>query len=106
MDVRECLGHGGNGIVIHPLARIGRHVVIGQQVTVGGTGIGQAKPVIGDHVYIGAGAKILGPITIGNSVVIGANAVVVKSIPSNCVAVGVPARLIKEGVDAHTIENF
>jgi serine O-acetyltransferase len=48
-------------------------------------------PVIGDHVDIGAGAKVLGAITIGNNVRIGANAVVVRDVPSDSVAVGVPA---------------
>jgi serine O-acetyltransferase len=55
-------------------------------------------PFLGKNVYVGAGAKILGPIAIGDDVVIGANAVVVTSIPSNSLAVGVPARVIKSGI--------
>ena len=51
-------------------------------------------PVIGDRVYLGAGAKIFGGIRIGNDVAIGANAVVTKALPDNAVAVGVPAQMI------------
>jgi serine O-acetyltransferase len=103
----DCvLSHGGNGVVIHPRVRIGRNVIIHQQVTIGGTGTGNVVPTIGNDVYIGAGAKILGPVTVGNNSVIGANAVVVKSVPSRCVAAGVPARIIREDVDAHTVEEW
>lgn len=100
------LAHGGSGVVVHSRARIGRNVMISQQVTIGGSGHSNALPVIGDNVYLGAGAKILGPVTIGNNSVIGANAVVVKSIPSRCVAVGVPARVIRENVDARDVERW
>lgn len=79
-----------NGIVIHPDARIGPNCLIFQQVTIGTRGNGGA-PVIGGHVDIGAGAKILGPVKIGNHAVIGANAVVMSDVPDYCVAVGVPA---------------
>lgn len=81
-----------NGIVIHPQAVIGPNCLLFQQVTIGHSGDG--FPVIGGHVDIGAGAKILGPITIGDHVRIGANAVVISDIPSNCDAVGIPARII------------
>lgn len=67
-------------------------------VTIGGTPNRVELPVIGDNVYIGAGAKI-----IGNNVVIGANSVVITDIPDNCVAVGMPAKVIKEGID---INNY
>jgi serine O-acetyltransferase len=79
-----------NGIVIHPDARIGPNCLIFQQVTIGSRGRDGA-PVIGGHVDIGAGAKILGPVKIGDHVVIGANAVVLTDVPDNCMAVGVPA---------------
>jgi serine O-acetyltransferase len=103
----DCLlAHGGTGIVIHPQVRIGKNVLIGSQVTIGGTGHGSATPEIGDDVYIGAGAKILGPITVGANSVIGANAVVVRSVPSRCVVAGVPARIIREDVDSHLIEKW
>lgn len=52
-------------------------------------------PTIGDNVQIGAGAKILGKITIGDNVRIGANAVVLTDVPSNCIAVGIPAKIKK-----------
>jgi serine O-acetyltransferase len=100
------LAHGGNGIVIHPKARIGKNVYISQQVTIGGSGVGTDLPVIGDDVYIGTGAKILGPITVGANSVIGANAVVVKSVPAHCVAAGVPARILRENINAHDVEMW
>ena len=96
-------GYGGLGIVIHPRAKIGKNVLIGQQVTIGGRSKIKEVSVIGDNVLIGAGAKILGDVMIGNNVVIGANAVVVKSVPDNCVVAGVPARIIKNGIE---IENY
>ena len=54
------------------------------------------SPVLGNNVYIGAGAKIIGGITIGNNVKIGAGSVVVKNVPDNCTVVGNPARIIKK----------
>lgn len=100
------LGHGGVGVVIHPQVRIGRNVLIANQVTLGGSGRASRVPEIGDDVYIGSGAKILGPVTIGSNCIVGANAVVVKSIPSGCVAAGVPARILKQNIDAHSIEQW
>ena len=81
-----------NGIVIHPDTRIGPNCMIFQQVTLGTNGRGGA-PRIGGHVDIGAGARILGPVTIGDHAVIGANAVVVCDVPPGHVARGVPARV-------------
>ena len=91
-----------NGVVIHPDARIGPNCMFFQQVTVGTLKSGEA-PVIGGHVDIGAGAKILGGIVIGNHAKIGANAVVLADIPAGSVAVGVPARClqVKQGAAAH-----
>lgn len=77
--------------------------MICQQVTIGGTGIGTKLPVIGNDVYIGAGAKIIGPVTVGNNSVIGANAVVVRSVPSRCMVAGVPACVIRENINAHCV---
>ena len=54
----------------------------------------RGSPVIGNRVDIGAGAKVLGPIRIGDDVAIGANAVVITDVPSNSIAVGVPARIL------------
>jgi serine O-acetyltransferase len=81
-----------NGIVIHPDAEIGPNCLLFQQVTIGANHDG--VPRIGGHVDIGAGAKILGPITIGNHARIGANAVVINNVPDGATAVGVPARVI------------
>ena len=83
-----------NGIVIHPDSIIGINCLILQQVTLGTKSDNNRAPVIGSHVDIGAGAKILGEVKIGNHVQIGANAVVLQDIPDNCDAVGIPARVI------------
>lgn len=82
-----------NGVVIHPGARIGVNCLIFQQVTIGTAGTHQA-PVVGDHVDIGAGAKLLGDIHIGNNAKIGANAVVLSNVPPSKTAVGIPARVL------------
>ena len=84
------------GVVIGETAEIGADVTIYQGVTLGGTSLDQGKrhPTVGDRVVIGAGAKILGPITIGHDSSIGANAVVVKPAPPGSVVVGVPGQVI------------
>lgn len=87
------LAHLGN-IVIGHHSKIGRHASMHQGVTIGGSGHGEEFPVIGDRVYFGAGAKILGPVKVGNDVVIGANAVVTRDIPDNAIVGGIPARVI------------
>jgi serine O-acetyltransferase len=83
-----------NGVVIHGEARIGDDCMIMQQVTVGMIDEGEV-PVIGNRVYIGAGAKIIGKLIVGDGARIGANAVVVNDVPSNATAVGIPARIIR-----------
>lgn len=85
-----------NGIVIHPTCKIGPNCLIFQQVTLGSneSSTRSGVPTLGGHVDVGAGAKILGPITIGDNAVIGANAVVLTDVPANAIAVGVPARVI------------
>ncbi|MBC7842755.1 MAG: serine acetyltransferase [Gemmatimonadaceae bacterium] len=81
-----------NGVVINTAVRGGRDVKIEHQVTIGAErGL---SPVLGDDVFVGAGAKILGAITIGSRVRVGANAVVVKDVPDDVTAVGVPARYL------------
>lgn len=84
------------GVVIGETTQIGDDVTIYQGVTLGGTSLAHEKrhPTIGSRVTIGAGAKILGPITIGDDSRIGANSVVVKSVPPNSVVVGVPGQVI------------
>ena len=87
----------GTGVVIGETAIIGDNVTMFHGVTLGGTGKekGKRHPTIGNNVFIGSGAKILGNITIGNNVKIGANAVVLKDVPSNVTVVGVPGKIIK-----------
>lgn len=106
------------GIEIHPAAKIGRRffidhgtgTVIGettiigddctiyQGVTLGGTGkhTGKRHPTLGDHVMVGAGAKILGPVNVGDNTNVAAGAVVLDDIPENSTAVGVPARVVRQ----------
>ena len=84
-----------NGVVIHPRAVIGPNCLIFQQVTIGTRGWNRPAPVIGAGVEIGAGAKVLGPITIGDGARIGANAVVMCDVPPGCTAVGIPARVVR-----------
>src|SRR5438552_18899439 len=87
----------GVGVVIGETTEIGDHVTLFQGVTLGGTGKerGKRHPTLGNHVVVGAGAKILGGIKIGDNVKIGANSVVLKSVPPNSTVIGVPARIIK-----------
>ena len=89
------IGHFG-GIIVSPKAVIGNNCTIMQGVTIGMAGRGDNKgvPIIGDGVYIGAGAKVIGKIRIGNNVAIGANAVVTKDVPDNAIVAGIPARII------------
>lgn len=79
-----------NGIVVHPATRIGPNCLLFQQVTLG-TGPRPGTPVLGGHVEVGPGAKILGGVRIGDHARIGANAVVLTDVPRGAVAVGVPA---------------
>jgi serine O-acetyltransferase len=85
------------GVVIGETAEIGDYVTLFQGVTLGGTGKerGKRHPTLGNHVVVGAGAKILGGIRVGDNVKIGANSVVLKSVPANSTVIGVPARIIK-----------
>lgn len=91
---RFRIDHFG-GIVISGDAVFGDDCVIRNGVTVGLKNTGhRGSPILGNRVDIGAGAKVLGPIRIGDDVLIGANALVLTDIPSNSIAVGVPARVL------------
>lgn len=87
----------GMGVVIGETCVIGDNVTLFHGVTLGGTGKekGKRHPTIGNNVFIGSGAKILGNITIGNNVKIGANSVILESIPDNVTVVGIPGKIIK-----------
>jgi serine O-acetyltransferase len=90
----------GMGVVLHGRTVIGENCEISQHVTIGGRGGHYAVPVIGNDVFIGAGAKVLGPITVGDGSIIGANAVVLRDVPPHAMVAGIPARIIKENVEA------
>lgn len=87
----------GTGVVIGETAIIGNDVTLFHGVTLGGTGKekGKRHPTIGNNVFIGSGAKVLGNIVVGNNVKIGANAVILKDVPSNVTIVGVPGKIVK-----------
>jgi serine O-acetyltransferase len=83
-----------DGLVINRLVRGGENIYVEHQVTIGadrGT-----SPVLGNNIFIGAGAKIIGPVTIGDGARIGANAVVVKDVPAYATVVGVPAKVVRQ----------
>ena len=87
----------GTGVVIGETAIVGNDVTLFHGVTLGGTGKekGKRHPTVGNNVFIGSGAKILGNIVVGNNVKIGANAVILKDVPSNVTIVGVPGKIVK-----------
>lgn len=88
----------GMGVVIGETTEIGEDCLLYQGVTLGGTGKekGKRHPTLGNHVVVGAGAKILGNIRIGDYVKIGANSVVLKSVPDHAIVVGIPGKVIKK----------
>ena len=87
----------GMGVVVGETTEIGDNVTLFQGVTLGGTGKqrGKRHPTIGSHVVVGAGAKVLGPITIGDYVKIGANSVVLQDVPDHSTVVGIPGRIVR-----------
>lgn len=87
----------GMGVVIGETAEVGSDVTLYHGVTLGGTSWqkGKRHPTLNDGVVVGAGAKILGPITVGANSRIGANAVVVRDVPADAVVVGVPGEIVK-----------
>ena len=84
------------GLIINSNSTIGEFCTISHGVTLGNKMPGGKSPVIGNHVYICAGAKVLGEIHIGDHCIIGANSVVVSSIPPNSVVAGIPAKVIRK----------
>ncbi len=94
---RVFIDHG-MGVVIGETAVIGDDCTLYHGVTLGGTSWNKGKrhPTLENGVVIGAGAKVLGPITVGAGAKIGSNAVVVKDVPENATAVGIPARILEE----------
>ena len=88
----------GMGVVIGETSEVGDFVTLYHGVTLGGVSWRKEKrhPTVGNHVVVGVGAKILGPITVGDHSRIGANSVVVKDVPPNSVVVGVPGRVTSQ----------
>ena len=97
----------GMGVVIGETALIGDDCTLYHGVTLGGTSWNKGKrhPTLGDGVVVGAGAKILGPITIGRGAKIGSNAVVVKDVPERATAVGIPARILDDETNSTREES-
>ena len=89
----------GMGVVIGETTEIGDNCTLYQGVTLGGTGkdVGKRHPTLGNNVLVGAGAKVLGPFKIEDNSKIAANAVVLKEVPENSTAVGIPARVVRRG---------
>lgn len=100
------IGHF-SGIVVTPGAKIGRNCNLSQNVTIGVTAVKGKKgyPVIGDNVYIGTGAVILGAITIGDNAAIGANSVVTHDVAPDARVVGAPAREINRNGSFDMLNN-
>jgi serine O-acetyltransferase len=88
----------GVGLVVGETVIIGNNCTLFQNVTLGGTGkhSGKRHPTLGDNVFVGAGATLLGPINVGNNVRIGAETfIIMHNVPSNCTVVGVPGKIVK-----------
>jgi serine O-acetyltransferase len=86
------------GIVINGAVRGGARVHLEHQVTIGAER--RQSPVLGDGVFVGAGAKIIGPVTLGDGARVGANAVVLHDVPAHATAVGIPARVVRRRDEA------
>ena len=112
---RLVIDHGA-GVVIGETTEIGDDCLIYQGVTLGGTGKekGKRHPTLGNNVLVGCGAKILGPFRVGDNARIAAGAVVLREVPPNATAVGVPAQIVRvegkpvyyaDNVDLTSVEN-
>lgn len=93
------LGYGGLCVVIHHDSVIEDEVHIDQGVTIGGNARQRGVPRILRGSYLGAGAKVLGPVTVGPNAIVGANSVVIRDVPEGAVVVGVPARVVRANID-------
>ena len=82
------------GVVINGQVQGGSNLLIEQQVTLGADR--RKSPLLGSDIFIGAGAKIIGPVSIGDGARIGANAVVVNDVPPHCTVVGIPAQIVRQ----------
>lgn len=99
----------GMGVVIGETTVVGDNCTIYQNVTLGGTGkdVGKRHPTLGNNVLVGSGAKVLGPFTVGDNARIAAGAVVLREVPANATAVGVPARIVKlNGIRSETLDQI
>ena len=87
----------GMGVVIGETTEIGNNCTLYQGVTLGGTGkeTGKRHPTLGDNVLVGAGARVLGPVNIGSGAKIASGAVVLRDVPENSTAVGIPAKVVR-----------
>ncbi len=97
----------GMGVVVGETAEIGDDCTIYHGVTLGGTTWekGKRHPTLGDNVVVGAGAKVLGPVTIGAGARIGSNAVVVKDVPQGATVVGIPGHIVQKSEDRGPVEH-
>lgn len=102
----------GGGFVIHNFAnihidakQIGANLTINQGVYIGQTLFSKGKPVLGNNIFIGAGAKIIGPVTIGDNVVIAANSTVTKDVPERCLVAGVPGIIIARNLQDDYVDS-
>ena len=99
----NCVGYGlrimhiaGGGGAIINCKSMGNYCGVNSGVIIGTDGGADIKPIIGNHVAFGPGAKVFGTVTIGNNVFVAANSVVTKDVPDNCIVGGIPAKYIKE----------
>ena len=102
----------GMGVVIGETTEIGDNCTIYQGVTLGGTGkeTGKRHPTLGDNVMVGSGAKVLGPVNLGSNTKIASGAVVLRDIPENSTAVGMPAKVVRQSgkkvTDANDLDQI
>ena len=103
---RFFIDHGA-GVVIGETAEIGDDVTLYHGVTLGGTSWrkGKRHPTLGNGCVVGAGAKILGPVTVGNGTKVGANSVVIGNVPEGRTVVGIPAKVVKTRRSANPSPN-